>query len=191
MNRISRIAVLLLLSVTTTAVVAGEVTGIVHNRSKDPATPVVVWIEGPKSDPAALKKPVIVAQTGLQFDPRFVTVARGQVVQFPNRDNTAHSVFSASQTKSFDLGIFAEDERRSIIADRAGLIEVRCALHERMAAQVLVVPSTFFMTIDASGEFSFSGVPAGNHQIVLWRPNTPPVTKEISVTLTGVTRVEF
>jgi plastocyanin len=173
------------------AAVAGDVAGTVRARSKEPAGRIVVWLDGPKSEQSAIKKPAVVEQRSLQFMPKFIAVARGQVVQFPNHDNVAHSVYSSSPAKQFNLGTFAEDDRRSVIADRVGLIEVRCEIHANMYATVLVAPTSYFAEVDASGTFSFSGVPPGQHRIVMWRENSQPVVKPITVGATGLTTVDF
>jgi plastocyanin len=155
------------------------------------ALPVVVWIEGPKADMTAVKKPAVMTQKSMRFTPGFLVVVQGQVVQFPNSDNVAHSVYSKSAAKTFDLGIFDEEERRSVIADRLGLIDVQCALHRDMNAKILVVPNVHFTTADASGAFFLKAVPAGEHRIFVWRHGAEPMMKKVVVGKTGVTEVAF
>ena len=151
----------------------------------------MVWIEGPKVDVAIIKQPVIVSQRNLQFVPAFMVVSRGQTVQFPNDDTVAHSVFSVSPAKSFQLGIFEEGLRRSVIADRVGVIDVQCALHPQMAARLFVVDSARYDMAQATGMFEIHNVPPGKHRLKAWHADGPVIETTIDVTVAGSTVVSF
>jgi plastocyanin len=56
----------------------------------------------------------------------------GDVVQFTNRDAYFHNVFSLSDAKTFDLGSFGQGQSRSVTFDKAGSVEVECAMHPTM-----------------------------------------------------------
>jgi plastocyanin len=49
-----------------------------------------------------------------------------------NDDPFAHNVFSLSDTKSFDLGSYPQGQGKSVVMDKAGLVEVECAVHPDM-----------------------------------------------------------
>jgi len=62
----------------------------------------------------------------------------GDVVQFKNSDPFFHNVFSLSDAKLFDLGSYPQGQARSVTFDKAGRIEVECAIHPQMKLTVEV-----------------------------------------------------
>jgi plastocyanin len=158
--------------------------GEVHGRVPWPATPqspVVVWVEGPHVDAATIKQPIVIRQQNMQFVPSFVVVSRGQAIQFPNVDTVMHSVYSTSPVKSFDLGPFAEQSLRSVIADHAGVIDIHCSFHHQMNARILVVDSAFYALAQPDGSYTIHGVPPGKHRLKIWRAEGAGIDQEITV----------
>src|SRR5260370_4619249 len=98
----------------------------------------VVYLEGsfpkPKSPPTKQ-----IAQKDLTFIPALLPVQVGTRIKFPNLDDTYHSIFSYSPAKRFDLGRYRPDERPipSEVFDTAGLLTLRCAIHEHMRGLIL------------------------------------------------------
>jgi plastocyanin len=74
----------------------------------------------------------VVSQKGKAFFPTRMTVRVGESVTFMNDDPFAHNVFSLSDTKSFDLGSYPQGQGKSVVMDKAGLVEVECAVHPDM-----------------------------------------------------------
>jgi len=62
----------------------------------------------------------------------------GDVILFKNLDPYFHNVFSLSDTKLFDLGSFPQGQSRSVTFDKAGKVEVECAIHPQMKLTVEV-----------------------------------------------------
>lgn len=63
----------------------------------------------------------------------------GDTIEFKNLDPYFHNVFSLSDTKLFDLGSYPEGQSRSVTFDKAGKVEVECAIHPNMKMTVEVV----------------------------------------------------
>ena len=80
----------------------------------------------------------VVTQNDKAFSTEELTVKVGDVVSFENEDKVAHNIFSLSDSKSFDLGSFANGEKREVSFDAPGLIEVECALHPDMYLEITV-----------------------------------------------------
>ena len=188
--RVLRLAVGCVLVGLVLVAQAGEVRGRVPWKATA-AWPIVVWIEGTKVDVAIIKQPVIVSQKNIQFNPPFTVVSRGQTVQFPNDDTVAHSVFSVSPAKPFQLGIFEEGARRSVIASRAGVVDVQCALHPQMAARLLVVDSAQYAVVQANGTFTIPNVPPGRQRIKAWHAEGAIAEMAVDVAPDGATMVSF
>jgi plastocyanin len=73
-----------------------------------------------------------VAQKDKQFVPVTLMIKVGDSVNFMNEDPFYHNVFSLSDTKSFDLGSFPKGQFKTIVFDKAGKVDVECAIHPDM-----------------------------------------------------------
>lgn len=62
----------------------------------------------------------------------------GDVVAFKNLDPYFHNIFSLSDTKLFDLGSFPQGQSRTVTFNKAGKVEVECAIHPQMKLTVEV-----------------------------------------------------
>src|SRR5882672_6848260 len=62
----------------------------------------------------------------------------GDRIVFRNSDPYFHNVFSLSDAKLFDLGSYPQGESRSVTFDKAGKVEVECAIHPQMKMTVEV-----------------------------------------------------
>jgi len=67
-----------------------------------------------------------------------ITVKSGDTVSFQNVDTVYHNIFSMSELKTFNLGIIGKGESVSVVFDKAGKVEVSCAIHPRMNINVIV-----------------------------------------------------
>jgi plastocyanin len=74
----------------------------------------------------------VVNQKGRAFSVKQLAVKQGDTIKFVNDDPFAHNVFSLSETKSFDLGSHGQGTARSVVMDKAGTVEVECAVHPDM-----------------------------------------------------------
>jgi plastocyanin len=130
----------------------------------------VVYLEGSFSKPASLPTKQI-AQKDLAFLPALLPVQVGTKVEFPNLEkDTYHNIFSYSPAKRFDLGRYRPDEKPvpSQIFDVAGLVTLRCDIHEHMRGLILVLGTPHFATTDESGHFRLTGLPAGHYTLKAW-----------------------
>jgi len=67
-----------------------------------------------------------------------MTVNVGDVIHFKNQDPWFHNVFSLSDIKTFDLGSYPKGESKAVTFDKAGMVEVECAIHPSMFLEVEV-----------------------------------------------------
>ena len=80
----------------------------------------------------------VVNQKGRAFSTKKLVVQQGDSVKFVNEDPFAHNVFSLSETKSFDLGSHGQGTAKSVVMDKAGTVDVECAVHPDMKLTVEV-----------------------------------------------------
>ena len=111
-----------------------------------------------------------VAQKDLTFVPSLLPVQVGTRVEFPNLDDTYHSIFSYSPAKRFDLGRYRPEERPipSQVFDTPGLVTLRCDIHDHMRGLILVLDTPYFVVTGADGRFRLSRLPAGHYTLKAW-----------------------
>jgi plastocyanin len=129
----------------------------------------VVYVEG--DFPAAPAPPTAqVAQKEMTFIPTLLAIWAGTRVEFPNLDDTYHNIFSYSPAKRFDLGRYRSDEKPvpSVLFDKAGLVVLRCDIHEHMRGIILVLATPHFVVTDADGRYRLDGLPAGRFTLKVW-----------------------
>jgi len=149
----------------------------------------VVYMVGsfPKPNSHTTKQ---IAQKDLTFLPSLLPVQAGTRVEFPNLDDTYHSIFSYSPAKRFDLGRYRSDERPipSEVFDKPGLVTLRCDIHEHMRALILVLDTPYFVMTNPDGRFRLSGLPSGHFTLKAWIDSK--TTREQPVELNGRATVQ-
>ncbi|TAK58124.1 MAG: hypothetical protein EPO24_08870 [Bacteroidetes bacterium] len=120
-------------------------------------------------------------QSDLMFRPLVLPVLVGTTVDFPNRDELYHNVFSYSSVKEFDLGRYPKNQVKSVTFDKAGTVQVFCDIHTYMFATILVLDNPWFTTPSEDGSYVLSNVPPGTYQISVWYLRKKVDTKTVTV----------
>ena len=161
---------------------AAEVRGRVLTAAGEPIAQAIVFLEdGPAPEPAAEHAPTtpaIMDQVDKQFVPHVLPIVVGTSVRFPNHDQIHHHVFSFSRLKSFDLPLYRDEEPAPVVFDRAGVVRVGCNIHDWMSGVILVLPTKYYASTDASGAFAIDGVPPGPHTLVVWHERSATKVEE-------------
>jgi plastocyanin len=133
----------------------------------------------------------VMEQRNRTFAPHVLVVPVGSVVAFPNFDPVFHNVFSTSEAKPFDLGLYKNGEAREVLFDREGTVRVGCNLHSNMAAYIVVVAARHYAVTDGSGGFAFGSLEPGKYTLRAYSEKSlAPVTREV-VVKPGKNRVEL
>jgi plastocyanin len=152
----------------------------------------VVYLDGsfPKLSSSPTKQ---VAQKDLTFVPSLLPIQVGTRVEFPNLDDTYHSIFSYSPAKRFDLGRYRPEERPipSENFDRSGLVTLRCDIHEHMRGLILIVDTPYFVMTDAAGQFRLSGLPPGHFTLKAWVDSKTTREQPVELKNGKTLRVDF
>lgn len=152
----------------------------------------VVWLEGdfPKPVPAPVTQ---ILQKDLAFVPSLLPVQLGTRVEFPNLDDTYHNIFSFSPPKRFDLGRYRADERPvpSQTFDVAGLVTLRCDIHEHMRALILVLATPHFTVTDGEGRYRLAGLPPGRYVLKAWIDSKTTRTQPVELAAESALRLDF
>jgi len=73
-----------------------------------------------------------VLQKDKKFSPDTLKVKVGDTVIFKNEDSFFHNIFSVSDTQNFDLGSFPKGQSKTVVFNKAGKVDVECAIHPDM-----------------------------------------------------------
>jgi plastocyanin len=109
-----------------------------------------------------------IAQRNKTFLPTVLPVVVGSTVTLTNDDSVSHNVYSRSNPKAFDLGMYQAPERRTVLFEKPGKVDLFCAVHPNMHATVLVLENPYFATTDASGLFEIADLPPGTYGLRVW-----------------------
>jgi plastocyanin len=166
---------------------------VTHGNVLSTEPPVaVVYLEGTFAKPSSLPIKQI-AQKNLTFVPTLLPVQVGTKIEFPNFDDTYHSIFSYSPAKRFDLGRYRPEERPipSEIFDKPGLVTLRCDIHEHMRGLVLVLDTPHFVVSDPGGRFRLRGLPSGRYTLKAWIDSKTTRQQPIELRSGETARVDF
>ena len=108
-------------------------------------------------------------QINRQFDPFILPVPLNVPVKFPNRDNTAHHVYSFAPAGTFELPLYKGDSPRSITFTRTGVVPLGCNIHDWMIGYIYVVDSPYYTQLEG-GAARFDVLPSGPYEISIWHP---------------------
>jgi plastocyanin len=175
------------------ALPAEAATGTLRGKVSAPSGEAVayVYVENVLAPPVKGQR-VVIDQSGKRFMPGWAVIQRGTTIEFPNKDNIYHNVFSLSPGNSFDLGMYAAGTAgKSHTFMEAGPVDVFCNIHPQMAASVLVVPNRYFAKVKPDGSFEIAGVPSGRRKVVAWSPGSRPTVEWVEVAAGGAAAVSF
>lgn len=103
------------------------------------------------------------------YKPGQLVINKGDAIQFINRDNIQHNVFSSSTQNAFDLGTFGGGLARSVKLNEEGIVKVYCNIHPNMATYVAVDDISWSQIIKRTdGYFIFEGLPDTEYQLSTW-----------------------
>ncbi len=152
----------------------------------------VVYLEGQFPQAASLPTQQV-AQQNFAFVPALLAIRAGTRVEFPNRDDTYHNIFSYSPAKRFDLGRYRSDERPipSVLFDTPGLVVLRCDIHEHMRGLILVLDTPYWVVTDTAGRYRLTGLPPGHHTLRVWLDSRTTLSRSVDLAPDSVLRADF
>ncbi|GGY60850.1 methylamine utilization protein [Marinobacter zhanjiangensis] len=125
-------------------------------------------------------------QENRQFVPHVLVVPRGTAVNFPNRDNTQHHVYSFSPARTFEIELYAGVPEAPVRFDTTGVVELGCNIHDRMQGFILVTDQQHGVS-NETGELTLDWpddqpLP---RQVRAWHPRLADNTNLVEVAVNG------
>jgi plastocyanin len=172
--------------------------GAINTTPKTPSVTneyanIVVFLEGQnlKREPQHAPSHSQIDQRNAEFFPHVLPVLRGTVVDFINRDNVYHNVFSLSPAKKFNIGRRPTGQAVPIVLDKLGVVEVFCDIHSNMAAYILVLDNDFFTQPNKHGNYSIDRIPSGTYTLKVWHERLSSPEQTITISPNSTTTINF
>ena len=160
---------------------AANLSGRVEVRGRShPEATTIVYAE-PLDVPAA-ERPIraTMAQHNKTFIPHVVVVPVNSIIDFPNRDEIFHNIFSDSPAHPFDLGLYRSGASKSVTFREPGSYRVFCNIHPQMTGVLLVLATPHFVETDGAGNYRMD-LPPGRYRVTAWSERSQPTVKEVSL----------
>jgi plastocyanin len=179
--------VALFLGATALAVEAKELpVTVLNSDSNEPVVGAVVSVASPQTvTPVSAE----IYQKDRAFHPQVLVVPVGSSVDFPNRDNTQHHVYSFSPAKTFNIELYAGRPEAPIIFDKPGIVELGCNIHDHMQGFIVVTDTKAVGRTGESGQVTLTinlrsaADSDGRVPLTIWHPrlpdNTRPIVREV------------
>ena len=129
-------------------------------------------------------KDYIIDQIDKTFVPGIITIPVGSRVNFPNKDNIRHHVYSFSEAKKFELPLYEGTPANPVSFDKPGIVVLGCNIHDWMRGYIFITDAAQFLQTGKSGQVEFSQLDKGTYKIQVWHPELEsdyPVTETIKL----------
>ncbi len=140
-------------------------------------------------------EPPIMDQWNVEFIPHALPVLKGSTIDFPNTDIVRHNVYSPEpipgERLKISLGTYDPNVIKTIRLDKAGVVPLRCNVHQEMSAFIVVLDNPYFTVTNRRGEFTIDNVPHGKFTIKTWHEKHKSVSMEVIVKPNQTTEVEL
>jgi plastocyanin len=148
-----------------------EVAVVDENGRPVPRVAVYATADG---EPApAVTATAVMDQEDHRFVPHILVVQKGTSVSFPNHDDVSHHVYSFSDAKMFELGLYKGQVYPPVVFDKPGIIVLGCNIHDGMLGYIAVVDTPYYVLTDERGVARLD-LPHGGYTLAAWTPRVRP-----------------
>ena len=170
--------VLLLATLALPASVHGAVVEVqVKDDRGKPVEDAVVYVTVPAATTAKERASAVMDQINQEFVPYVLAVGTGSAVNFPNRDNIRHHVYSVSTQKKFELPLYIGTPAAAVVFDQPGVIVLGCNIHDWMVGYIFIVPGAAFAKTAGDGRARIENVGTGTVEVRVWHPRLKVATE--------------
>jgi hypothetical protein len=147
---------------------ANEIVALVREDTGNAVADAVVIAVPEVAVKLPTPKPETMVQERKEFAPFVKAVLVGTPVQFPNKDDVLHHVYSFAPTKTFELKAYSGTPPEPVIFDKPGPVALGCNIHDWMRAYVYVSESPYFGITGPEGIIRLSRLPPGRYALRVW-----------------------
>ena len=109
-------------------------------------------------------------QESKKFAPYVTVMQKGQTINFNNKDDITHHIYSVSGENRFEFKLKANSMKHTQALDTAEEIAMGCNIHDWMSGYALVVDTPYYGKTDKAGKLSLNLRELGEYQITVWHP---------------------
>jgi plastocyanin len=188
------LAVAYAVALLATPVHAEQLRALVRDAAGKPL-PNAVVVAAPKDGKVPPAQPAIevVDQIDKEFVPYVKPVRVGTQVQFPNKDNIRHHVYSFSPAKKFELPLYRGTPAQPVLFDKVGVVKLGCNIHDWMLAYIYVTDAPYFAKTTGDGRAHLDGLTRGSYRVWVWHPRMTGAEADTSrdIDLQGTMSLEW
>jgi hypothetical protein len=140
----------------------------VTDPTGSPLQDVAVYATPRQPLPPRPRREAIIEQVKRQFAPLVSVIQTGTAVNFPNRDDVRHHVYSFSPAKTFEIKLYVGTPAKPVLFDKPGEVVLGCNIHDQMRGFVFVVDTPFVAKTDVDGRALVEDLPAGEFDVGVW-----------------------
>jgi plastocyanin len=138
-----------------------------------PVPRVAVYAAADAQPAATTTATAVMDQQNHRFVPHILVVQKGTAVSFPNHDDVSHHVYSFSNAKVFELGLYKGQVYPPVVFDTPGIVVLGCNIHDGMLGYIAVVDTPYYALTDESGVARLD-LPPGGYTLATWTPRVRP-----------------
>jgi plastocyanin len=113
---------------------------------------------------------LVINQEGRAFAPYISVSQVNSNVNFVNKDDITHHIYSAGSENKFSFKIKSGETNSSVSFDHTTEVAMGCNIHDWMSGYLLVVDTPFFAKTNAQGYAYFDITELGKYKIIVWHP---------------------
>jgi len=132
---------------------------------------MVVYLQPENDISLPLNENVVeVGQLDRSFTPYISVMQLGNTVNFKNRDDITHHIYSPIGDNKFSFKISAGQAQSKSDFRQTGEIVMGCNIHDWMSGYLLIVDTPLFGKTDKSGSLNLVVTQEGKYQLIVWHP---------------------
>lgn len=149
---------------------------LVVNSPAGPVADVIVYADSvePQADLPMRSDTLEIAQKNKAFAPYISVVQRQAAVNFVNRDDITHHIYSLADKNRFAFKLSAGSSQKvaTQLDDGARLevVAMGCNIHDWMSGYLLVLDTPYFAKTDAQGRVTLDLQVDGQYRVGVWHP---------------------
>lgn len=156
----------------------------VLNPDRSGAASMILYAEPMDSQAPSLKASKIeITQKNRAFAPYITVMQRQDQVEFSNKDDFTHHIYSISGQNRFSFKLKAGESREmNKLKTTAGAetIAMGCNIHDWMSGFILVLDTPYFAETDSQGHAVFELELMGKYRLTLWHPQLKTENNRLS-----------
>jgi len=151
--------------------VAADITVKVLDKNNKPLADMVVYLESKANLSLPLNENIVeVGQFDRSFTPYVSVMQLGNKVNFKNKDDITHHIYSPIGENKFSYKISAGQSQIKSDFEQAGEVAMGCNIHDWMSGYLLIVDTPIFGKTDKKGQLNLTVQHSGEYQLVVWHP---------------------